>query len=611
MRGPMPDRRPVDAATWAEINRAAVAKAICELAYEEALSPTPLDAAQTRWELRLASGAVYRFHAVRRIWGQLAIKPESLVCGQRNLPVDDAVGFFLDARETLDISPATFCTYARELYNTLLADAHIAAVRAPYTADALAALPDTALQRLLDGHPKAPANKGRLGWGLADHAEHAPEFGGAFRLFWLAAARDRATLSLEPGLDEENLLKAALDQNEQMRLQEACEVAGVSPASHLLLPVHPWQWQAQIAAHYAGEVAAGRLVPLGVFGDPFVAQQSLRTLANARRPESLHIKLPLTILNTSAWRGVPGKYMKIGPAFSGWLAEVANRDPALRPLKVLREVAGAFYPHPHYERVPDAPYQFCEMLGAIWRESPEQSLSPGHRPMMMGALAQRDARGRPIASALIARSGLSHADWLERLFDAVAVPLYHFMCRYGVGFIAHGQNVTLILDGSIPAGVAIKDFQGDADLVDQDFAELAALPPAVLQVLKRRPPTHLLQHLQTGHFASVLRFLSEALADHDGFDETRFYATLAARLRHHQSRHPELADRFALFDLFQPKIPRIAINRVRLAIGYSDANQRPVPALGTQLDNPLHLAEMVLAAADPERRHAMSGASAR
>ena len=120
------------------------------------------------------------------------------------------------------------------------------------------------------------------------------------------------------------------------------------------------------------------------------------------------------------------------------------------------------------------------MLGAIWRESPEKDLPAGQRPMMMGALPQRDAAGRPIASALIEQSGLGHEAWLERLFSTVFVPLYHFMCRYGVGFIAHGQNVTVILDGATPVGVAVKDFQGDLDLVDQPFPELEGLDPEIL-----------------------------------------------------------------------------------------------------------------------------------
>ena len=134
---------------------------------------------------------------------------------------------------------------------------------------------------------------------------------------------------------------------------------------------------------------------------------------------------------------------------------MAATDPALEPVRVLGEVAGAFYPHPQFERIPEAPYQHLEMLGAIWRESPLQGLPKGRRPMMMGALPQCDAGGRPVISALIELSGLGHEAWLERLFSTVFVPLYHFLCRYGVGFIAHGQNITVILEGDVPVGVAV------------------------------------------------------------------------------------------------------------------------------------------------------------
>lgn len=591
--GPLPGRKAVDATIWASVNRVAIAKAISELSYEEGFAPLVVDRDKTVWELTLGDGVAYRFKAQRRIWGQLHVDAASLVRvtpeGER--AVDDAVGFLADARTVLNISPPTFCTYAKELYNTLMADANIAASRASYDADDLASLSDTRLQTLLDGHPKAPANKGRLGWGLQDCEAYAPEFQASIQLFWLAAARSHCQFALVDGLAETDLLAESLDRAERDALLVCMRDAGIGLDTHMLLPVHPWQWQAMIVSQYAGEIAAGRLVPLGSFGDTYIAQQSVRTLANEKRTLANHVKLPLTILNTSAWRGVPGKYMRIGPTLSHWLAATAKSDPVLKNVRILQEVAGAFYPHPHFSAVKDAPYQFCEMLGAIWRESPEKNLPQGWRPMMMGALAQSDSDGCPVVSALIARSGLTHEQWLERLFDAVAIPLYHFLCRYGVGFIAHGQNITLLLDGDVPAGVAIKDFQGDTDLVDRELPELMTMPDEVKSTLKRRPAAHLQQHLQTGHFASVLRFVSEALVAQDGYGELSFYAVLATRLRRYQKAHPELSERFALFDLFSPKMPRIAINRVRLAIGYGDANERPIPALGTELDNPLYLAE--------------------
>ncbi len=600
--GPLPGGAPIGEPLWGRLNRSVIARAVTELAYEEGLSPQPRDAAERSWELKLDGGASYRFAAVRRIWGQLSIVPESLVriAEGRSAPAHDAVQFMIDARETLDIAPDTLCIYARELVSTLLADARIAARNRDIGNAALIGKPDSLIQQFLIGHPKAPANKGRIGWGLADAEAFAPEFGATTRLFWIAAARSACRLALAGDVSEEALLAAAVHGPERKRLDAVCRARGVSPEGHVLIPVHPWQWDTMIVAQFAGEIAAGRIVPLGLFGDAHQPQQSLRTLANADRPESFHVKLPLTVLNTSAWRGVPGRYMAAGALFSDWLAERAAQDPVLASALILREVAGVFYPHPLYGQIADAPYQFNEMLGAIWRESPEACLGPGRTALMMGALTHRDCDGEPLICALIARSGLSAQAWLARLFDAVVVPLYHYLCRYGVGFLAHGQNVTLVLEGCVVVGVALKDLQGDVDLVEADFPEQASLPAEVAAAIARKPAAHLIHHLQTGHFASVLRFISDALAEHDGFDEIAFYRILGERIRRYQAAQPDLAERFRLFDLFQPEMARVCINRVRLAVGYSDANRRPVPSLGSPLRNPLHLAESAgVAAARP------------
>lgn len=591
--GPLPGGTPVTALLWLALNRALIAKTIAELAFEEALAPEPTDREGTQWLLRLDDGIAYRFAAERRIWGNLAIDPASLfrVAGDLASPAGDAAGFLVDASRVLGIEPPTLCTYIAEVLSTLAADARIAAIGRTMSAPALLTLSDSILQAYLDGHPKAPASKGRIGWGLSDFEAYAPEFRPHIRLYWIAADRAACRLSLEPGLGEGDLLADALDADQRARLAETCRARGVDPTTHLLMPVHPWQWQNRIAFHFAGEVAARRIVPLGAFGRAYRPQQSLRTLASVEADGRLDVKLALTILNTSAWRGVPGKYMATGPAFSDWLARKAASDPTLAGTVILRERAGAFYPHPVYERIADAPYQYREMLGVIWRDSVEGHLKPGTSAMMMGALLKADAEGRPVIGALIDRSGLPAEAWLERLFDHVAVPLYHFLCRYGVGFIAHGQNVTLILRDGAPCGMALKDFQGDADLVDQNFPEADDLPKGVRETLMRRPPAHLLQHLQTGHFASLLRFVSDALLGRNGVPEIVFYGALARSLRRYQARHPELDQRFHLFDLFAPTVPRICINRVRLAIGYGDSGSRPVPGLGTDLINPLHRAE--------------------
>ena len=210
--GPLPGRKAVDDEIWGIVNRTAIAKAISELSYEEGFAPVALNKAETMWTLTLGDAVSYRFEARRRIWEQLHIDPKSLVraTSTEEAVANDAVGFLAEARDVLDISPATFCTYAKELYNTLMADARIVARRAAFDASELAGLSDTELQTLLDGHPKAPANKGRLGWGLQDSETYAPEFDAPIQLFWLAAARNHCQLALAHDLTEPALLAECL-----------------------------------------------------------------------------------------------------------------------------------------------------------------------------------------------------------------------------------------------------------------------------------------------------------------------------------------------------------------------------------------------------------------
>lgn len=134
----------------------------------------------------------------------------------------------------------------------------------------------------------------------------------------------------------------------------------------------------------------------------------------------------------------------------------------------------------------------------------------------------------------------------------------------------------------------LKDFQGDMDLVDQDFPQMQGLDPAIRAILPRKPPPVIIHDIQTAHFVTCLRFLSARL--HPWLAEREFYAILRRVLLQARDDHPDLAGRFALFDLFAPKMPRVCINRVRFAIGYEDSAARPLPARGTDLDNPLFAA---------------------
>lgn len=125
----------------------------------------------------------------------------------------------------------------------------------------------------------------------------------------------------------------------------------------------------------------------------------------------------------------------------------------------------------------------------------------------MATLMECDENNQPLAGAYIDRSGLDAETWLTQLFRVVVVPLYHLLCRYGVALIAHGQNITRHERGA-PQRVLLKDFQGDMRLVKEEFPEMDSLPQEVRDVTSRLSADYLIHDLQTGHFVTVLRFIS-------------------------------------------------------------------------------------------------------
>ncbi|QKJ04650.1 IucA/IucC family protein [Yersinia mollaretii] len=573
---------------WQRVNHQMIAKILAELEYERTLRAEPLGEA---WSITLP-GAVYTFHAKRGIWGWLHIDPASLQCDGVPLTADQMLG---QLAQVLEMGDAQVAEHLEDLYATLRGDMQLLAARSDMSADDLIALDADALQCLLAGHPKFIFNKGRRGWGLTALQQYAPEYQGQFRLHWVAAKRSHFVWCTDAKLALDTLLDSAMAPAERQRFASRWHELQLND-EWVPVPLHPWQWQQKIALHFLPQLAEGELVELGEFGDHYLAQQSLRTLTNVSRRVPFDIKLPLTIYNTSCYRGIPGKYISAGPAASRWLQQIFAQDSTLREsgAEILGEPAAGYMTHPTYAALGKAPYRYQEMLGVIWRENPSCYLQAGEQAILMATLMETDNQGHPLIAAYIARSGLSAEEWLTQMFHVVVVPMYHLMCCYGVALIAHGQNITLVMKDHVPQRILLKDFQGDMRLVDETFPQAASLPKIVRDVTARLPADYLIHDLQTGHFVTVLRFISP-LMQANGVSEHRFYQLLAQVLERYMAQHPDMADRFALFSLFKPRIIRVVLNPVKLTYSEQDGGNRMLPNYLQDLDSPLYLVTKELA----------------
>ncbi|MGW1021618.1 IucA/IucC family protein [Streptomyces niveus] len=580
---------------WAGATARLLAKLLGEFAYEEIIEPVARTGsngeAPGRYTLALDDGTPLTFTARRGAYGSWRVDPHSVEHAGK--PFRDPLRFLVLARRLLAIDGATLGHLVRELNATLVADARIDGTA--LTTAQLADLDYAELEGHQTGHPWLILNKGRIGFSAVDSTRWAPESRAPSRLPWLAVSTALAAYRGVPSLAvPEQLYGSELDPATREAFASVLRSRGLDPDAYLYLPVHPWQWDEVLLPLYAGEIAAGAIVPLPTDGDVRLPQQSIRTFLNTSRPDRHTVKLPLSILNTLVWRGLPTERTLAAPAVTAWMRGLYESDPFLRDecgVILLGEVASVTVTHPLYDHLPEVPYQYKELLGAIWREPLPSRLAPGERARTLASLLHTDPQGRSFTAELVTRSGLPAEVWLGRLFAALLPPLLRFLYRYGTVFSPHGENAVVVFDDSdVPVRLAIKDFVDDVNVSARPLPEHETMPPEVRDTLLTEEPSFLTQFIHSGLFVGVFRFLAPLCQEQLDVPERTFWSLVRAEILRHQARFPELKDRFETFDLLTPRIARLCLNRNRLHLdGYRDRADRPHAAVHGTVPNPLAL----------------------
>ncbi|MFH8684368.1 IucA/IucC family protein [Streptomyces lydicus] len=582
---PQPSHR-----AWQHAARRLFAKILAEFAYEEVLAPEPDGTAPDgtpQYRLPVTDELVYRFRARRGAYGHWRVDPASIT------PDTDPFHFLTHAHDTvLGLSGDTTGHLIRELTATLAADTRLDATA--LSAADLADLDYAALEGHQTGHPWLVANKGRLGFSAADAAAWAPEARTPRRLPWLAAHHGIAHYRGIPTLaTPDRLYGEELDPATRHTFARTLTDQGLDPADYLYLPVHPWQWDETIAPLFAPQLADRSIIALPTDNDLRLPQQSIRTFLNISRPGARTVKLPLSILNTLVWRGLPTERTLAAPAVTRWVHGLRDADPFLRDetrVILLGETASVTVEHPLYDRLPGVPYQFKELLGCIWREPISGFLDPGERARTLASLLQTDPGGRALTAELVHRSGLAPRDWLARLFAALLPPLLHFLYQYGTVFSPHGENAIVVFDEhDVPTRLAVKDFVDDVNTTSEPLPEHDSMPDDVRTVLLTEPPAFLTQFIHSGLFVGVFRYLAPLCSDQLDVPEAEFWSLVRAEILRHHERFPALKERHETFDLLTPRIERLCLNRNRLHVdGYRDRRERPHAAVHGTVPNPLH-----------------------
>ncbi|EMY34252.1 rhizobactin siderophore biosynthesis protein RhbF [Arthrobacter crystallopoietes BAB-32] len=560
----------LEPARWAAADRHLVRKAIAEFAHERILRPEPSGGGAYR--LASDDGRVHYHFAAERLWLDHWSIPSAsihrLVDGvEQRL---DALDFITEFRRTLGISETMLPVYLEEIGSTLAGHAFKQSVPQPTAAELAAgsagAAPASDFQRLeqamTEGHPCFVANNGRLGFGLSDYLAYAPETGAPVQLVWLAVHADHAEFTAISGLGYREHLEAELGSHVVAGFDAVLAGQGLDPEDYLLMPAHPWQYENKLTVTFAAEIAQQRIVHLGPGPDAFQAQQSIRTFFNLDEPSRCYVKTALSVLNMGFMRGLSPEYMASTPPVSQWLHQLVGADPELRRqgFSVLRERAAVGYRNRYFEAaaLPGAAHR--KMLSALWRESPVPALEPGQRLATMASLLHTDADGAAFASALIRRSGLSAAAWLERYLQAYLVPVLHCFYRYELVGMPHGENIILVLEDGVPVRAILKDL-GEEVVV---MGDAVAVPPEAARIRVQVPEQDKVLSIFTDVFDCFFRFLAALLHEDGQLDQHDFWRTVAKVVAGYQDRHPELAGAFARHDLFAPEFALSCLNRLQL-----------------------------------------------
>ncbi|MFG6148093.1 IucA/IucC family protein [Halobacillus sp. B23F22_1] len=580
---------------WMKVNQKLLAKMIAEYMYEDMIKPQLIKEGEwADYQLTIHEEKYYTFQAKTRYFNSYQVVESSIevVEGEEYRKATSAIEFLLDIQPLIGMSSETAGHLVKELNHTLLADSHLLQ-GASTPSDQLIKEDYSNLEGEMSGHPWITYNKGRIGFGYDDYLNYAPERQKEVQLLWIAVHKERASFQSVQGLSYNHLIENELSKNERERLYAQLEDYKASKENYYIMPIHEWQWKNVIIQQFSEDLAHQLIIPLDKGEDHYLPQQSIRTFVNTDHPFKKHVKVPMGILNTLVYRGLPAERTLIAPQITEFIKGIYEKDLFLKEkCRVILpgEVASINVSHKYYEQLKNAPYQYLEMLGVIWRESIYSYLEDGEQAITLAALLHEDQEGKPYVQSLMEASGLSPEKWVEKLFEVLMEPLLHFIYQYGTVFSPHGQNTIIVLKNHQPHRLAVKDFVDDVNISDQPFDELKDLPDGIKEVLRSEPPEGLTQFIFTGLFICHLRYLASILDDHQLMGEGDLWKSLAASIHNYQSKFPHLNDRFEIFDFFKEKFTKLCLNRNRMVdYGYGDGDDRPHASEFGKVNNALAL----------------------
>lgn len=560
-------------------HKSLIIKAIEELQFEELFTIEEINGS---YKLRCSDEISYIFDGRISVWGNLQIQAASfkkIVSGEEVFEYTLA-DFFYETQDLTKMTDETLAQFIEEGNQTICGDMLQHKSLLELNLSEISGLNFKKVDQILTGHPKIIMNKGRIGWGKDELEKYAPEARQSYKLHWCAIKKDCLDFGFDLSkLSFTDILKDSLSDSEIVYAKNIIAKAGENFEDYLIVPIHPWQWSKYISIQFAALIYRRSIISIGRIGNDYTPQVSIRTLSSCCNKSKYDVKLAISILNTSSVRGIPQKYIKNGYLLSEKIEQVIIQDDLLsQKVGVLKEVAAVSCPAPEFNRITGGSYRYKELLGCVWRENVEAKIDEDEIAVPTAALLLTKSN-ESLIGKYIEQSKLSIEQWLKEYFKAVVIPLYHLQAEHGLGLVAHGQNTILVLREGIPQKLIIKDFHGDFRIttdskhLDVDFGV----------ELDQLPPEYLIHDLITGHFITLLRYLSRVVEETLSFKEVDFYHLMGEVVEAYEEEHivnPKIS-------LLRKDFEKVLVNSVRFQAGYSETGQRLKPMLGRNIKNPL------------------------
>jgi len=408
-------------------------------------------------------------------------------------------------------------------------------VRGLTGAEAMQSLERRAARRDRPFHPLA---KAKQGLGQADHRRFAAEFDRPFTMRWVALDRDAVTTGggVVPGPMHEPLA-VLLDGAERRALEEEMTRLGLSPDTHLALPVHPWQREQGLPGALPESLDGRHGVALASSVGAYHATSSLRSLAPLDTRKA-HLKLPMAVFSLGAARYLPAVKLINGERGQRMLEQARELDPELeRCLALCDERRWWSYLPDGTGLFDDAPRH----LGVMTRHYPQALMDATDAcPVPMAALGVVPRRGEehPFDDWLAERGQTASPETVLMLFEELCDGFFEVVLRlYRLGLMAeiHGQNAMVVWRSGGFEALLLRDH----DSVRLHLPWLAQhgiddpeyrIRPGYSNSLYNESPEDLLFYLQTLGIQVNLGAIIEALVAHYGLAEASLWRTLGESL---------------------------------------------------------------------------------